>query len=150
MYKKIMLAIDGSEISHSLVKEIVKLTKNEDVHLRIIHVLDNSFVYYGGEDFDYLSFIDACRKEGQNILDKFEKEISSHSSIKVETFLLELEPFQKRVSEVIVEAAKEWPADLLVIGTHGRRGFSRLFLGSVADNITRISTTPILLIHGNH
>ena len=149
MYKKIMLALDGSKVSDSLVNEIIKLTKGEDVNVRIIHVLDESFIRYGGPSFDYLSLVAHWRKEGQNILDNAAKIITSQSSIKVETSILELKPLQERVAEVIVEEAKEWPADLLVIGTHGRRGFSRLFLGSVAENIIRIATTPVLLVRGS-
>jgi nucleotide-binding universal stress UspA family protein len=144
-----MLALDGSKVSDSLVGEIIKLTKNQDVNLRIIHVVDESLVYYGGPAFDYLSLIALWRKEGEDILDNAAKIITTQSSIKVETSILELKPPQGRVADVIVEEAKKWPADLLVIGTHGRRGFSRLFLGSVAENTIRISTTPVLLVRGS-
>jgi len=150
MYKNIMLALDGSKISDSLVEEVIKLIKGrKGVNLRIIHVVDESFVYYGGQDFDYLSLIVSCQEEGQNILAKAEKIIGSQCSVKIETSLLELKPFHKRIAEVIVEEAKEWPADLLVIGTHGRRGFSHLLLGSVAENIIRIATTPVLLVRSS-
>jgi nucleotide-binding universal stress UspA family protein len=149
MYKKIMLALDGSKVSDSLIDEIIKLTKNQDVDLRIIHVIDESLIYYGGPAFDYLSLIALWRKEGQDILDNAVKIITTQSSIQVETSILELKPPQGRVADVIVEEAKKWPADLLVIGTHGRRGFSRLFLGSVAENTIRISTTPVLLVRGS-
>lgn len=149
MYKKIMLALDGSDISKSLVDEVIKLTKGQDVSLRIIHVVDESFVHYGGPSFDYLSVIAYCREEGQKMLDNVAKSIAGKTSIKVETSLLELKPLQGRIAEVIVEEAKEWPADLLVLGTHGRRGFSRFFLGSVAENAIRIATTPVLLVRGS-
>lgn len=150
MYKNIMLALDGSKISDSLVEEVIKLIKDhKGVNLRIIHVVDESFANYGGQDFDYLSLIVSCQEEGQNILAKAEKIIGSQSSVKIETSLLELKPFHKRIAEVIVEEAKEWPADLLVIGTHGRRGFSHLLLGSVAENIIRIATTPVLLVRSS-
>ena len=56
--------------------------------------------------------------------------------------------FAKHIYDVIEEEATQWPADLVVIGTHGRRGISRLLLGSVAEGLTRISTKPILLIRG--
>jgi nucleotide-binding universal stress UspA family protein len=149
MYKNIMLAIDGSKVSDSLVDELIKLTKGQDVNLRIIHVLDESFVNYGGPTFDYLSLIAHWREEGQNTLDNAAKIIAKKSSIKVETSLLELKPEQGRVAEAIAEEAKKWSADLLIIGTHGRRGFSRFFLGSVAENIIRIATTPLLLVRGS-
>ena len=72
--------------------------------------------------------------------------MASHSSIKFEAKLIELISSQGRIAEVIAEEAANWSADLLVLGTHGRRGFSRLFIGSVAENTVRIATTPVLLI----
>lgn len=149
MYKNIMLALDGSKISDSLMEEVIKLTKGQSPNLRIVHVVDESFVYYGGQDFDYLSLITSCQEEGRNILAKAAEIITSKSSVKVETSLLELKPFHKRVSEVIVDEAAKCHADLLIIGTHGRRGFSHLLLGSVADNIIRIATTPVLLVRNS-
>ncbi len=56
--------------------------------------------------------------------------------------------FDKRIYDLIDEEANRWPADLIVIGTHGRRGIRRLFLGSVAEGLARISHRPILLIRG--
>ncbi|PWY54360.1 universal stress protein [Legionella qingyii] len=146
MYKNIMLALDGSKISDSLIGEVIKLTNGQNANVRIIHVIDENFVIYGGPSFDYLSFIAACKEDGEKLLNNAAQKIASQSSIKPETSILELKPLQGRIAEVIVEAAKEWPADLLVIGTHGRRGFSRLFLGSVAENVVRIATTPVLLV----
>lgn len=149
MYKNILVALDGSKISDSLIEEIIKLTKGQNVNVRMIHVVDESFVSYGSPAFDYISIISACREDGEIILNNAAKQITNQSSINVETAILELKPLQGRVAEVIVDEATEWSADLLVIGTHGRRGFSRLFLGSVAENIIRIATTPVLLVRGS-
>ena len=54
--------------------------------------------------------------------------------------------FGKHIYDVIEEEATQWPADLIVSGTHGRKGIRRLLLGSVAEGLTRISSKPILLI----
>ncbi|WP_115710606.1 universal stress protein [Legionella sainthelensi] len=149
MYKNIMLALDWSnKISDSLVEEVIKLTKAQNSNVRIIHVIDESFINYGGPPFDYVSIIASWREDSEKLLNSAAKKIISQSPTKVDTLVLELKPLQGRVAEVIVEAAKEWPADLLVIGTHGRRGFSRFFLGSVAENIVRIAATPVLLVRG--
>ncbi|HHF7374942.1 universal stress protein [Legionella bozemanae] len=148
-YKKIMLAIDGSDTSISATEEVIKLIKNQEVQLKVIHVVDGSLVYYGGPRFDYASYFALLKKEGQDILNKATQLIENQVPIKVETTLLELRQLQGRVSEVIVEATKEWPADLLVLGTHGRKGFSRFFLGSVAEHVMRIATTPVLLIRAS-
>ena len=148
IYKNIMLATDGSDVSNCALEEIIKLTKHQKTNVRLVHVVDESFVYYGGPGFDYPSLMASYREEGVHILEKAVQQLASQSSLHVDQRLLELKPFQGRIAEVIVEEAAEWPADLLVIGTHGRRGFSRFFLGSVAENIVRIATTPVLLIRG--
>ncbi len=144
-----MLALDWSnKISDSLVEEVIKLTKDQNSNVRIIHVIDETFINYGGPPFDYVSIIASWREDSEKLLNSASKKIISQSPTKVDTLVLELKPLQGRVAEIIVEAAKEWPADLLVIGTHGRRGFSRFFLGSVAENIVRIAPTPVLLVRG--
>jgi nucleotide-binding universal stress UspA family protein len=49
-------------------------------------------------------------------------------------------------SQCIVEAARTWGADLIVVGTNGRRGLSRLLMGSVAEGVARTATVPVLLV----
>ena len=150
IYKNILLAIDGSEGSNAAIEEIIKLAKDQNVHLRIIHVVDETMAYCGGPGFDASLVINSLKDEGKEILDNVTKTIESQSSIKVEKSLRELRAQQGRIAEIIVEESKEWPADLLVIGTHGRRGFSRFFLGSIAENIIRIATTPVLLVRSSN
>ncbi|MFJ1267123.1 universal stress protein [Legionella lytica] len=146
-YKKIMLAVDGSDTSNSAMEEVIKLIKNENAQLKIIHVVDESLLYYGGPGFDYSAYIEVLRTEGQDILNKAQQFIAARVAITVEAELLELGQLQGgRVAEVIVDATKEWPADLLVLGTHGRKGFSRFLLGSVAEHVMRIASTPVLLV----
>jgi nucleotide-binding universal stress UspA family protein len=53
------------------------------------------------------------------------------------------------VPSLIVDEAGRWRADLIVIGTHGRRGISKLLLGSVADGVVRTAATSVLLIRGD-
>lgn len=53
----------------------------------------------------------------------------------------------RRIENLIVEDARSWAADLIVIGTHGRRGVDRLMLGSVAEGVARLSPVPVLLVH---
>lgn len=147
-YKNILLAIDGSDASDAALQETLKFTKHHKATIRLVYVVDESLIYYGGPGFDYLTIIAAYKEEGHTILTKAAKIITSQSSHKVEQELIELKPLQGRIAEAIVSAATDWPADLIVMGTHGRRGFSRLFLGSVAENVLRISRLPVLLVHG--
>jgi nucleotide-binding universal stress UspA family protein len=91
--------------------------------------------------------MEALRKEGEKIL---AEAVASTRDGKIEADgkLLVIDGPAQRVSDAIEQECEDWHADLIVIGTHGRRGFRRLLLGSVAENVIRISTKPVLLIHG--
>ena len=64
--------------------------------------------------------------------------------------LLEIDTIGHRIPEMIAEEAKTWPADIIVIGTHGRHGMHRLLMGSVAEGVVRMATVPVLLIRGTN
>lgn len=149
MYKRILVSVDGSDESKCALQEAIKLAQVEPAHLLIIHVLEENFMYHTGPGFDYGALITAMRTEGLQILDAAKRVTSKDALIRVDVKLIELQSFQGRIAEAIVEEAKDWAADLIVLGTHGRRGFSRLFLGSVAENAVRIATTPVLLVKSN-
>jgi nucleotide-binding universal stress UspA family protein len=68
--------------------------------------------------------------------------------VNAETALLTVVEASDRVYDAIEQEAERWPADLVVIGTHGRRGFRRLLLGSVAEGLIRVTTKPVLLVRG--
>lgn len=147
IYKHIMIAIDESDTSNLALQEAIKLAKNQKANLRIVHVVDESIIDYTEGYIEFDTLWDNYREQGQKILDKA-NQLARDADIKVDCRLIELKLIGERIAEKIVEEAQAWPADILIIGTHGRRGFSRLFLGSVAEGIIRIATMPILLIRG--
>ena len=52
----------------------------------------------------------------------------------------------RRLADAVLEQVRSWPADLIVLGTHGRRGVSRLLLGSDAEQVLRVAPVPVLLV----
>jgi nucleotide-binding universal stress UspA family protein len=74
--------------------------------------------------------------------------VARDAGVKAETKLIESTPGGARIASIIAAEAKAWPADLIVIGTHGRRGMDHLMMGSVAENVVRVSPVPVLLIRG--
>ncbi len=84
-----------------------------------------------------------CAKGGEKILTKAEKEVKKHA-IKCQTALLET--MDRPVPDAIIEQARKWRADLIVLGTHGRRGLSRLVMGSAAEGVVRAAHVPVLLV----
>ncbi|WP_186020268.1 universal stress protein [Burkholderia gladioli] len=71
--------------------------------------------------------------------------VAAHG-VKGTQLVLETEPIGEDIAATIERAARAWPAELLVMGTHGRRGWRHLMLGSVAERTLRIATCPVLLV----
>lgn len=147
MYKRILVAIDGSDISDLALQESVKLAKECGAVLRVIIVVDAFNMTPQVEFIPAKDMLLSMEKEATHILDRAKKTIDS-SGILAEFKMLETDSFGHRIPEVIVQDAQVWPAELIVIATHGRRGFSHFLLGSVAEAIVRIATKPVLLIRG--
>ena len=103
--------------------------------------------WLGSRGYVDLSAIqDIIRRTGQQILDQAAK-LAENSGLMVEMELLE--SYGKRIPTMIIEATRNWPADLIVIGTHGWRGFDHLLLGSVAEAVMRTAPVPVLLIRAS-
>lgn len=147
MFKRILVAVDGSSTAEQALQEAIKLAKELQAQLRIVHAVDIVNINLGAEFPNTIEIADAIRKSGQEILRKAES-VARAAGGKVETRLLELDTLSQRVPEAIAADAEAWPADLIVICTHGRRGLSHLLLGSVAEGVVRVATKPVLLIRG--
>ena len=145
MYSRILVAIDGSPTADVALTEAVRLAKTHEAALRIAHVIDATptdirpvFMSLQESRTDKLLV-------GREILAEAAA-FAEKAGLLVETRLLEVETPDQRIVDVLAEEAKAWPAELVVIGTHGRSGLNRLLLGSVADAFVRIAPEPVLLI----
>jgi nucleotide-binding universal stress UspA family protein len=86
---------------------------------------------------------ESLRKGGRAILDLAEAAVE-RQGISPECVLLE--SIGGAAAGLILAQAEEWPADLIVMGTHGRRGLLRVALGSDAEQVVRAATVPVLLV----
>jgi nucleotide-binding universal stress UspA family protein len=86
------------------------------------------------------------KRDGEQHLAEARSRVAA-AGIAVESVLVEC--FARRTSDLILEAAKQWQADLIVLGTHGRRGISRLFMGSDAEQVLRGASVPVLLVRSS-
>lgn len=147
MFKRILVAVDGSDTAELALLQAIKLAKDSQAHLRLVYVIDVMNLNMG-TDFPYPSEIsDALTRNAQALLDKAGS-VAREAGMSVETALLCIDRLGQHIPEMIAADAEAWPADLIVIGTHGRRGLSHLFLGSVAEGVSRVATKPVLLIRG--
>ena len=148
MYKRILVAMDGSHTSELALREAINLAKAIDAQLLLVHAVDEvGSTWYAGGYLDPSEIWAAMVKTGRDILEKAAA-ATAEAGLKTDTKLIEINIPGHRIPEVIAEQADAWPADLIVAGTHGRRGISHMFLGSVAEGIIRVSTKPVLLIRG--
>ncbi len=136
-----MIAVDGSKASSLALKEAIQLAKNQNSKLCVIHIVDT--LYEG--DVDREAFVELIRKQGQEVLNSIKKKLS-RVKIEFEMKLAELTPSKSQIAEKLVDEASAWSADLIIIGTHGRRGIQHILTGSVAEEVIRISKIPVLLV----
>lgn len=146
MYRRVLVPLDGSATSTRGVREAIGLARAQGARLRLLNVLDERFFVSTGEGYT-MSNIDkliaALRAEGQKALDEASKG-ALRQRIKVDTSLVESRG--RAVSDVILDEARKWRADLIVMGTHGRRGINRMLLGSDAERVLRSAPVPVLLV----
>jgi len=146
MFKRILVAVDGSHTAELALQEAVTLAKELRAQLRVVHVVDEvSFNWPEGRDFAQIK--ETFRKSSRKILEKADAEMHQ-AGMTAETKMLEIETIGYRIADMIAAEAETWPADLIVMGTHGRRGVNRLLLGSVAESVARVAAKPVLLIRG--
>lgn len=146
LFKRIVVAIDGSSVAKMALRESIKLAKDQQSALRIVFVVD--VVQFNAESpYELAEYEDAVRRDGDRVL-KQAAAVARKAGVEAETVRLEVQSLQDRIADEIARNAKAWRADLIVIGTHGRRGLSRMFIGSVAESLIRIAPLPVLLIRG--
>lgn len=146
MYKRILIPVDGSATSDLALQEAIKLAEALKSQLHIVHITDESPLYTNAEGFvDIGALRDALRDAGKHILEKAEEHVKKYN-IPAETVLLETSG--ERVANLIAEEARRWPAELIMMGSHGRRGFDRFIMGSVAEGVARIAPVPVLIVRG--
>ena len=145
MYQRILVPVDGSQTADSALHEAVCFAQQHNSMLRLVHVIEDARFFDAESMIDYTTLQDMARRSGEQVLARATETVEQ-AGLVAETELLELDG--QRVENLIVAEAKRWMADLIVIGTHGRSGVSRLLFGSVAEGVVRGAHTPILLIRG--
>lgn len=146
LYKRILVPIDSSSTAQHALQEALRIAKDQQAALRLVHIVDET-VINGDIDgmLNYAALRDALKQGGSQLLKKL-AQTATQTGIETETVLLET--LGERVASVIADEAKRWQADLIVMGTHGRHGLDRLFMGSIAEGAARLAPVPLLLVRG--
>ncbi|WP_137860604.1 universal stress protein [Variovorax sp. 3P27G3] len=145
MYQRILVPIDGSSTSTRGVAEAIRLARLTGGRLRLVHVIDelsfalamDAYAGYAG------NWLEELRKDARKLLDEARAEATKQG---VAADLVLLDNFKGAVHDQVIAEAVSSNADLIVIGTHGRRGIGRWVMGSSAEHILRMSPVPVLLV----
>jgi len=141
MYQRILVPVDGSPTSTRGLDEAIELARLTGAELRLVHVLD-SLALASGAEFYAGNVLTVLQQAGGELLASARARVDA-AGVPVGTVLLES---MTRVCETIVDEAVKWKAELIVLGTHGRRGVGRMLLGSDAEQIVRSAPVPVLLV----
>ena len=147
MFENIMVAVDGTSTAQRGLQLAADLAVNQDATLHIVHVVDDAFVVpmeSGYMPANYAQSISrAARQAGRALLASCEAFGRQHG-VRLRTTLLSTRNHD--ISGQLLREAAKRKVDLIVLGTHGRRGLRRLLLGSDAEMVVREARVPVLLV----
>jgi nucleotide-binding universal stress UspA family protein len=144
MYSRILVPIDGSEPAACGLKEAIGIASSTKATLVVINVARESAIAMDGMSMAYYNDLaEVMLQAGREMVDKAAK-AAAESGVECETVVVDA-----RIGsawEAIVEQAAQCHCDLIVMGTHGRRGLKRMTMGSDAELVVRHCQVPVLLV----
>lgn len=140
MIKTILVAVDTSDASREALNVALQLSAALGGRLVLLTVVDVSkLLAVAGYETPYpVDTIEIMRRDAETTLDECASLCAGKATVSVLTA-------EGEASDEILRAAESEKADLICIGTHGRKGISRLFLGSVAESVLRRAEIPVLV-----
>ncbi len=149
MFKKILVAFDGSEAAQRGLTTALALASDQQATLFVLNVVDGMptrWCAYVDEQFRPArveALLQGLHASGQKLLDEAQAVAARHGQA---TKALLIDARGRSVADVILAQTREIGAGIVVLGTHGREGMSRLVVGSAAESVLRHSDVPVLLV----
>jgi len=142
---KILLAIDGSKYSDATVQALAAQIRTENAEVLVLEVVEPRIYstppqMAPGYQPEMAEIMKEQFKQAQQNVDRSATTLRG-AGFKVSTRVLEAEP-----RTGILDLASEWHADLIVLGSHGRKGLQRFMLGSVAESVARGAYCSVLIV----
>ena len=139
---KILVAVDFSENSARALDAAIAYASKFGAHIELVHAFESPLpaIYFPGVTSPEVEFLNAARNAAKAMLEGDQKRVQS-AGIEVRTHLAEVP-----AAAAITQLAEEIAADLLVVGTHGHTGLSRVLMGSVAERTVRHAPCSVLVV----
>jgi nucleotide-binding universal stress UspA family protein len=149
MYQQILVAVDGSETSTHALDAALQLAHDAGAKLQPLFVVDVPLLVYATPGSEPTHVRNALLEKGAHVIADAVASMK-RAGVQGTPRIIETGLSGDDIAHCILCAASDFKADLVVMGTHGRRGFQRLVLGSVAERFLRIAQCAVLMIsaHG--
>jgi len=144
MFKRILVPVDGSATAAAGLRAALRLAQEQGARVRLVHLSDRiPPPRRGDEGLTIARLRELMKESGEKLLARQASRCRS-AGVKADTALYIA--LAERAFKAILEEARKWRADVIVMGTHGRRGLRRMALGSDAEEVVRGSRVPVLLV----
>lgn len=135
--KKVFIAVDGGVLSEVIAQKGIELAAALHGEIALVTIVEPSMVT-GEGGYSGLDLINTSREAGQAMLEHLKRVLGVKDAwVFAEVGL---------PATTIIKLASEWKADMIVMGTHGRKGMSHLLMGSVAEQVLRHARVPVVVI----
>lgn len=142
MFKKILCPVDFSDTAMNAAKKAIDFASEIKAEICFLHIIDlQALQSIGDLSGGFVSDLDMLIDEEKPILNNLKEECDK-KGIKAQTLIVRGNP-----SDAVLHEAEKGGYDIIIMGTHGKKGVTRAVLGSVAEKIVRNSGIPVLLYH---
>ena len=141
VFKNILVPTDGSEYTKAAVRKAMELAKLAGGKVTALYVLDQTILTNMPMDTAVMNVYNTLEKEGKEAVD-FVKELGEQEGVETTVSIKDGAPVK-----VILEESSKY--DIIVMGTLGRTGMSKLLMGSVAERVVRASQCPVLVVRAS-
>ncbi|RDK06403.1 universal stress protein [Cupriavidus lacunae] len=145
MYQRILVAMDGGAASELALEQAIVIALAADAEVEVVHVVDDRSPFLDVTGLDPVRLIEDLSTAGESVLASAASRLAA-ARVRHETRLLGKPMVEGDIAATIAAEANGWGADLVVMGTHGRRGVRRLIMGSVARGVITQAVGPVLLV----
>jgi len=145
MYERILVALDGGKSSEAALEQAIGIARDTGAELEAVFVVDDSSPFLDVTGMDPVRLVEDLTMAGESVLSAAATRLS-RAGVRHKTRLLIKHMIQDDLATTIADEANAWPADLIVMGTHGRHGARRLIMGSVSQGVIAQTKAPVLLV----
>jgi nucleotide-binding universal stress UspA family protein len=143
---KVVVAIDDSECSNAALEAVVAQPWPKGTELRVLNVVEPLYYQYPFAGYCMAPMIDAQEELGKYHKQFVDEKVEYLKRMLDGDCVIKSEIIEGPAGPMIADFAQEWNADLIMLGSHGRSGFQKFFLGSVAEKVASLATCSVEII----